>query len=88
LVDKQPDSGWTMADLEARATVKNGGLETVLPGAVELGLVALNEDGRWSVPSKLPVIATPLRKLAAAVAEIPDEPIPPLKRRKYRRHRP
>jgi len=84
-IDEQPDSGWTMGELEARAAVKNGGLKTVLPGAIELGLVALDEDGRWRVPKKLPAIATPLRKLTVAAAELGDQPIPPVEKRKYRR---
>jgi hypothetical protein len=88
LIDEQPDSGWTVGELEARAAVKNGGLRTVLPGAIELGLVALDDDGRWRVPKKLPAIATPLRRLTVAAAELGDEPIPPVERRKSQHHRP
>lgn len=88
LIDEQPDSGWSIGELEARVSVKNGGLKTVLPGAVELGLVVLGKDGRWRVPKKLPAIATPLRKLAVAVAALGDEPIRPLEKREYRRQVP
>lgn len=86
LIDEQPDDGWTKGELEARAGVTNGGLKTVLPGAVQLGLVRQGEDGRWHVPKKLPAIATPLRKLILAVVQAGDEPIPALGTRKYRRH--
>lgn len=85
LIDEQPDGGWTMGELEARAKVKNGGLKTVLPGAVQLGLVTQGDDGRWRVPKKLPAIARSLRKLAVAVADLGDTPIPPLEKREYRR---
>lgn len=74
-----------MRELEARTQVKNGGLKTVLPGAVQLGLLMKEDDGRWHVPKKLPAIATPLRKLTIAVAQLVDEPIPRLETRDYRR---
>lgn len=85
LIDEQPDDGWTKGELEARAAVTNGGLKTVLPGAVELGLVMQGDDGRWHVPKELPTIATPLRKLALAVVQLGDEPIPALGTRDYQR---
>lgn len=84
LIDDQPDEGWSMSELESKAQVKNGGLKTVFPGAVHLGLVALGEDGRWQVPTKLPAIANPLRNLARAAVVLGDEPIPPLVKRSYK----
>jgi hypothetical protein len=83
LIDSQPDDGWTMGELEARALVGNGGLNTVLPGAVRLGLVTLGKDGRWHVPDKVPPIATPLRQLIVAAVALTDEVIPALAKRKY-----
>jgi hypothetical protein len=84
LIDDQPDEGWMIGELEARALVKNGGLNTVLPGAVHLGLVRRGEHGRWHVPKTLPAIATPLRKLTIAAVELGDDVIPALVRREYR----
>jgi hypothetical protein len=84
LIDEQPDEGWMMGELEARALVKNGGLNTVLPGAVHLGLVWHGEDGRWHVPKKLPAIAAPLRKLTIAAVELGEEVIPTLVKREYK----
>jgi hypothetical protein len=86
LIDEQPDDGWTKGDLETRAGVTNGGLKTVLPGAVQLGLVMQGDDGRWRVPKKLPAIAAALRKLALAVGQLGDEPIPAVEARDYERH--
>jgi hypothetical protein len=83
LIDDQPEEGWTMRELEARALVKNGGLKTVLPGAVHLGLLRLDEDGRWRVPKKLPAIATPLRNLTRAVVALGAEEIQELAKREY-----
>lgn len=86
LIDEQPDEGWTKGELETRAGVTNGGLKSVLPGAVQLGLVMQGDDGRWHVPKKLPAIATPLRKLALDVVQLGDEPIQALETRDYERH--
>jgi hypothetical protein len=85
LIDQGPEFGWAMAELEARALVGNGGLNTVLPGAVQLGLLEHGGDGRWHVPTRLPAIAAQLRELAIAAAGLGDEPISPLEKRKYRR---
>lgn len=85
LIDEQPDQGWLMGQLEARAGVGNGGLKAVLPGAIALELLRLAEDGHWHVPDELPPIAEPLRKLVASATELADEPIIPLVKREYRR---
>ncbi len=85
LIDEQPDEGWTMGQLEARAGVGNGGLNAVLPGAVALELLRLAEDAHWHVPSELPPIAKPLRKLVVSATDLADEPIVPLVKREYRR---
>ncbi len=73
-----------MRELEARALVKNGGLNTVIPGAVQLGLVELGENGRWHVPKKLPAIATQLRELTLAAVALGDEEIATLVKREYK----
>ncbi len=84
LIDEQPEGGWTLRELEARAGVRNGGLKSVLPGAVHLGLVTLGEDARWHRPKKPPPIAMPLRNLTIAAGGLSDGAIPPLVKREYR----
>jgi hypothetical protein len=44
------------------------------------------DDGRWHVPTKLPEIAAPLRKLTLAVVQLGDAPILALETRDYERH--
>ena len=84
LLERQPVEGWTKSALEGRAGVGAGGLDEVLAGAVELGLVA-NEGGRWRRGHPLPPIATPLRKVLTVTKNLPDQPIPPLPKRPYSR---
>lgn len=84
LLDDQPSEGWTKSALETRAEVKAGGLDEVLAGALKLRLIE-QRSGRWHRPSSLPPIAKPLKALVAATVQVPDEPIPPLPRRPYRR---
>jgi hypothetical protein len=86
LIDEQPDDGWTKGELETRASVTNGGLKTVLPGAVQIGLVGQGDDGRWHVPRRIPAIAAPLRRLTLAVVQLGEEPIAALETRDYQRH--
>src|SRR3712207_6362022 len=82
LLDDHPADGWTKQELETHAAVGAGGLDEVLAGALHLRLIGL-KDGRWFAPEEWPPLADPLPELVAAVAELPDEPIPPLPRRQY-----
>lgn len=84
LLDRQPKKGWTKSALEKRAEVGTGGLDEVLAGAVELGLIT-NDGGRWRRGDPLPPIATPLRQVLRAAKGVPDQPIPPLPKRPYGR---
>jgi hypothetical protein len=84
LLDRQPENGWTKSALETRADVAAGGLDEVLAGAVSLKLVE-QRNGRWYRPDELPTLGDLLTQLVAAAGDIPDEPIPPLSRRPYRR---
>lgn len=63
LNDEQPDEGWTMGQLEARAGLGNGSLNAILPGAIALDLLRLAEGGRWHATCELAPIAKPLRML-------------------------
>lgn len=77
LLDHQPKQGWTKSALEKRAGVSTGGLDEVLAGAVELGLITA-QGGRWTRGDPLPPIARPLKQVLRATKHVPDEPIPPL----------
>lgn len=84
LQEHQPAMGWTKAALEGRAQVKPGGLDEVLAGALQFGL--LERDGeRWKRSSPLPPIAKPLRALLRQTARLPASPIEPFPRRPYTR---
>jgi hypothetical protein len=83
LRDPQPEKGWTKTALERRGRVERGGLDGVLAGALQLGLVRRDGD-RWRRTDPLPDIATPLAALLDHVQALPDEPIAPLPKRGYR----
>lgn len=82
LLDRQPQGGWTKEKLEQRAQVNNGGLDAVLGGAVQLGLVE-RDGGRWRRGDPLPPIAKPLRSLLKQSRSLPDEEIEPPPKRPY-----
>jgi hypothetical protein len=83
LLDKQPIDGWTKAALEDRAEVGTGGLDEVLAGALQLGLVR-REDGVWHRGQPLPAIARPIKQLLAKAKELPNDEITDLPTRSYR----
>ena len=80
-----PPDGWTKAALEDRAGTKPGGIDGVLAGALEWGLVARTTKGSWRRPDVAPAIATPLTELLALTRLAQDRPIAPLPKRPYRR---
>jgi hypothetical protein len=81
---KQPKGGWTKRALETHAEVGPGGLDEVLAGALELGLLE-QQGARWCRTRPLPPIARPLRTLLRASDNVPETPIAPLPRRAYNR---
>jgi hypothetical protein len=85
LAPSPPANGWTKTKLEGEVGVGPGGLDEVLAGAMQLGLVQLS-DGRWRVAQKLPPIATPLRLVLNETRLLPNSRILPLPTRPYRRH--
>lgn len=76
--------GWTKKELERLARVGHRGLDTVLPGAVHLGLVEL-ADGRWRPLSPDRRMADAVTTLLSVTDGLPDEEIRPLPRRAYER---
>src|SRR3954471_12249300 len=85
LLDSPPPAGgWRKAELEQCTGVRNGGLDALLAGAVDLGLARV-EDGRILVGDPAPTIAPPLLDVLRAAQALPDRPPRPLPRRPYRR---
>jgi len=83
---RQPPNkdGWAKKDLEKHARVEHGGLDTVLPGALQLGLIRRIES-RWHPGDSDARLNDALRKMLAVTDRLPDEEIEPLPRRTYRR---
>jgi hypothetical protein len=80
----QPPGGWRKSQLEERTGVRNGGLDALLAGAVDLGLARL-EDGRIFVGEPSPTIAPPLLDVLRVAQALPDRPPLALPRRSYRK---
>jgi len=80
----QPKRGWTKQALEGKTNVGTGGVDEVLAGAVQLGLLE-RRDERWMRPTTLPPIARPMRALLREADKLPSEAIRPLGRRAYTR---
>lgn len=76
--------GFAKKELEGLAGVAHGGLDTVLPGAVHLGLVEV-VAGRWRPCTPGTLIGDALTALLAVADDLPDEQIRALPRRGYRR---
>jgi hypothetical protein len=82
----QPESGWRKTQLEERIGVRNGGLDVLLAGAVDLGLARV-ENGRILTGEPQPTIAPPLLDVLRAAQALPDRPPNALPRRPYRTRR-
>ena len=85
LLGRAPAEGWSKAELEESARTKPGGIDGVLAGAVDWGLLERTAEGRWQRPQQEPPIASPLQTLLALTRRAEDRPIAPLARRPYRR---
>ncbi len=85
LLGTQPQDGWTKAALEEHAGTKPGGIDGILAGALDWGLVVQGPNSRWNSVDTRPPIATPLEALLQLTRTAEDRPIKPLAKRTYRR---
>lgn len=77
-------SGWSKSELELMAAVERGGLDRLLAGASAIGLLH-HEGANWSVCEPLPRLAMPLKELLEITRHLPDDEIPGIAKRTYRK---
>ena len=84
LLNQAPESGWSKSELELMAAVERGGLDRLLAGASAIGLLHY-EGANWSVCEPLPRLAMPLKELLKITRHLPDDEIPAIAKRTYRK---
>ena len=85
LLGEQPENGWTKAALEQQAGTTPGGIDGLLAGAIDWGLLAQTPKGMWQRTKSPPPIAEPLETLLRLTSGAAKRPIAPLPKRSYRR---